>query len=221
MNVAALVLDFDGLIIDTETPIYEEWRGVYRSRGFDLGLDVWQHSLGTHGGFDPCAHLADLTGTSFDHDALRAELRERHHRRCATQPLLPGVEALVRDARAAGLRTAVATSSTREWVEKWLAHHGIRALFDAVCAREDVTRVKPAPDLFLLAAERLGVAPVACLVFEDSPNGVRAARAAGMRCVAVPNATTRTLALPDPDLVVSSLAELPLAALLDRLSARA
>jgi HAD superfamily hydrolase (TIGR01509 family) len=221
MNVAALVLDFDGLIIDTETPIYEEWRSVYRSRGFELGLDVWQHSLGTHGGFDPCAHLADLTGATFDHDALRQELRERHHRRCAMQPLLPGVEALVRDARASGLKTAVATSSTREWVEKWLAHHGIRELFDTVCAREDVTRVKPAPDLFLLAAERLGIAPEACLVFEDSPNGVRAARAAGMRCVAVPNATTRTLALPDPDLIVSSLAEQPLAELLERLRARA
>ncbi len=90
-------------------------------------------------------------------------------------------------------------------------------MFDALCGREDVAQVKPAPDLFLLAAERLGVPPSACVVFEDSPNGMRAARAAGMLCVAVPNALTRELALPDPDLVVSSLAERPLAELLAHL----
>jgi putative hydrolase of the HAD superfamily len=81
--------------------------------------------------------------------------------------------------------------------------------------------VKPAPDLFLLAAERLGVSTGTCLVFEDSPNGIRAARAAGMRVVAVPRGLTRTLALPDPDLVVASLADLPLTAMLDKLALRA
>ena len=83
--------------------------------------------------------------------------------------------------------------------------------------REDVEHVKPAPDLFLLAAARLGVPPAACVVFEDSPNGIRAARAAGMRCVAVPNALTRALTLPGADLVVGSLAEAGLADLLCRL----
>ena len=81
-----------------------------------------------------------------------------------------------------------------------------------------MARVKPAPDLFLLAAERLGVAAEACLVFEDSPNGILAARAAGMRVVAVPRGLTRTLSLPDPDLVVGSLADLPLSEILDRLA---
>src|SRR5689334_2930504 len=120
MNVAAVLLDFDGIIIDTETPIYEEWRDVYRSHGAELGLDVWQDALGTHGGFDPCTHLEALTGARLDHEALKAELRDRHHRRCAEQPLLPGVERLLRDARARGIRTAVATSSSHEWVGKWL-----------------------------------------------------------------------------------------------------
>ena len=118
---------------------------------------------------------------------------------------------LVAAARGLGLGTAVASSSTRGWVDGLAgASHGIRDLFDVLCGREDVAQVKPAPDLFLLAAERLGVAPPACVVFEDSPNGMRAARAAGMRCVAVPNEVTRRLELGGPDLVMGSAGELPL-----------
>ena len=210
----AVLFDFDGTILDTETPEFEEWRASFRARGHDLTLEVWQHSLGTVGAYDPCAHLADLTGTPFDHDALRKEVYARHQTRCEAQPLLPGVASRAREARAAGLKTAVASSSLSSWVEGWLARHGIRDLFDAVCTRDEVRQVKPAPDLFLLAAARLGVPPAQCLVFEDSPNGIRAAQRAGMRCVAVPNALTRQLTLPDPDLVVSSLAERPLVEML-------
>src|SRR5262249_56690123 len=105
--------------------------------------------------------------------------------------------------------TAVAWSSTGGWVESWIEHHGIRPLFDAVCGRDDVARVKPAPDLFLLAAERLAVPPARCVVFEDSPNGMRAARAAGMRGVAVPHPLTRELPLPHPHPLLASPRELP------------
>ncbi len=206
MKFAALVLDFDGLILDTESPIFEEWRATFRARGHDLCLDVWQHALGTFGTYDPCTHLAKLTGEPFDHEALRQEVRARNMVRCEAQPLLPGVADRVREARASGLKTAVASSSTSAWVEGWLERHGIRALFDTVCSRDHVERVKPAPDLFLLAASRLGVAPERCVVFEDSPNGIRAARAAGMRCVAIPNPVTCALPMEGADLVLTSLA---------------
>ena len=163
--------------------------------------------MGTVGAYDPCAHLADLTGVPLDHEALRQQVYARHQTRCEAQPLLPGVVDRVREARAAGLKTAVASSSISEWVEGWLARHRIHDLFDAVCTRDQVAQVKPAPDLFLLAAARLGVAPEECLAFEDSPNGIRAARAAGMRCVAIPNPLTRHLPLGEADLVVESLAD--------------
>ena len=213
----AVLFDFDGTILDTETPEFEEWRDAFRARGHELTLDVWQHSLGTVGVYDPCAHLADLTGTPFDHDALRKDVYARHHTRCEAQPLLPGVVDRAREARAAGLKTAVASSSLSSWVEGWLARHAIRDLFDAVCTRDEVRQVKPAPDLFLLAATRLGVSPAQCLVFEDSPNGIRAARAAGMCCVAIPNPLTRHLPLGEADFVVESLADHSLAEILSRL----
>jgi HAD superfamily hydrolase (TIGR01509 family) len=214
---SAVVFDFDGTILDTETPEFEEWRAAFRERGQDLGLDVWERSLGTVGAFDPCAHLAELTGETFDHDALSRSVHARHKARCAAQPLLPGVGDRLREARALGLGTAVASSSASDWVEGWLVHHGIRDLFDTVCTRDHVARVKPAPDLFSLAAARLRVQPLRCVVFEDSPNGLRAARAAGMRAVAIPNPLTRHLPLEDADLVLASLADHSLHEILHRL----
>jgi HAD superfamily hydrolase (TIGR01509 family) len=216
-RVRALILDFDGLVLDTETPIFEAWRAAYRRRGQELRLAEWQHALGTHGGFDPFAHLATLLGAPVEREALLQEVQAQNRVACEAQPLLPGVEALLLAAREAGLQTAVASSSTRAWVDGWLVRHGIRDLFQALCGREDVARVKPAPDLFLLAARLLDVPPAGCVVFEDSPNGLRAARAAGMRVVAVPNALTRELPLPESDLRLSSLAERPLADLVGAL----
>ena len=221
-DVAAVVLDFDGLIVDTETPIFEAWLAAYRRRGCSVGLDEWQHALGTHGGFDPLEHLEGQVlalQQEFDRDAVLAEVKEATTRGCDGQPLLPGVEALLRDAGALGLGRAVASSSSCGWVNGWLGRHGIRALLDVVVGRDDVRNVKPDPELFLLAASRLGKPPGACVVFEDSPNGMRAALAAGMRCVAVPNALTRPLERPGVDLVLGSLAERPLAAILEALAA--
>jgi HAD superfamily hydrolase (TIGR01509 family) len=217
-RVAAVILDFDGLIVDTETPIFEAWLSAYSRRGQPLTLDEWQHALGTHGGFDPLEHLAALVGGSLDREGVLAEVKAATARGCDGRPLLPGVEALLRDARALGLRRAVASSSSCGWVTGWLERHGIRGLLDVVVARDDVTRVKPDPELFLLAALRMGVEPGACVVFEDSPNGMRAALAAGMRCVAVPNALTLPLDRPAVDLVLGSLAERPLADVLGHLA---
>ena len=128
----------------------------------------------------------------------------------------------MRAALAAGMRcVAVPNALTRPLArpDGWLRRHAVRDLLDVVVARDDVRKVKPDPELFLLAASRLGVEPGACVVFEDSPNGMRAALAAGMRCVAVPNALTRPLARPAVDLVLESLAERPLAEVLEALVA--
>lgn len=217
--VRAVVLDFDGLIVDTETPIFDAWFEAYRRRGHALSLDDWQHALGTHGGFDPLEQLDALCGGSLDKEALLAEVKQATALGCEGRPLLPGVETLVRDALALGLGRAVASSSSSGWVEGWLQRHAVLELFDAVVTRDYVARVKPDPELFLLAASRLGVPPAACVVFEDSPNGMRAALAAGARCVAVLNGLTRTLARPEVDLVLDSLAARPLAAILRALEA--
>ena len=122
--------------------------------------------------------------------SLARFVTEEHWRLCGEQPLLPGVRDRLLEARALGFAAAVASSSPSAWVQPWLDTHDLMPLLQAVCTRDDVARVKPEPDLFLKAAERLGVPPAECIVFEDSPNGIRAAHAAGMRVVAIPNALT-------------------------------
>lgn len=216
-SIAAVVLDFDGLILDTETPIFEAWQAAYRRHGQPLGLDLWESSLGTHGTFDPLAHLEALCPGGFDPGAVRAEVDADIARGCEAQPLMPGIAGLLREAGERGLRRAVASSSSSRWVEGWLHRHGIRSQFEAVATRDQVKQVKPDPELFLLAARQLGVRPERCVVFEDSANGMRAALAAGMRCVAVPNALTRRLPRPEVDLALASLAERSLADILSLL----
>lgn len=213
MAFAAVIFDFDGLIIDSETPLFEIWQEIYSQHGAQLALDDWQHALGTQGGFDPYADLGARSGRTVSRDRWADWISREHWRRCETQPLLPGVADRLSEARASDIKTAVASSSQAAWVRPWLERHGLLDAFDAVCTRDDVTAVKPAPDLFLLAARRLGIAPKSCLVFEDSPNGLRAARAAGMWAVAVPNALTGPLELPPHDLALDSLAACTLASL--------
>jgi HAD superfamily hydrolase (TIGR01509 family) len=217
--IDALIFDFDGLLIDSEGPLFAIWQRLYRERGCELTLEAWQHALGTFGGFDPYADLIARTGAAPDRTALQPLIRAEHVERCRVLPLLPGIAELFDAAGRHGLKTAVASSSALDWVGPFLEQHGLAARLDAVCTRDDVERVKPAPDLFLLAAARMGVAPARCVVFEDSPNGIRAARAAGMFAVAVPNALTRSLPMPEPHLVLESLEGRDLADLLDELTA--
>jgi HAD superfamily hydrolase (TIGR01509 family) len=216
--IRALIFDFDGLLVDTETPALASWQAIYAEHGHALPLDIWQGALGTSHGFDALAHLEGLLGRPFPDGAAVRERRERLKAELsASQPLLPGVEAVLAEAEALGLPKGVASSSSRRWVEGWLARHAILGRFACVRTKDDVAVTKPAPDLFLAAAACLGAPPAACLVFEDSPNGILAARAAGMRVVAVPGAVTRQVPLPPADLRLESLDELPLAEVLARL----
>ena len=220
MSFRAVIFDFDGLIIDSETSIFDIWSEIYQDHGGQLTMEQWRHALGTHNGFDPYAELLRQTGTRLSRETWVPRVRDEHWRRCEDEPLRPGVLDRLQEARAAGLPAAVASSSSLEWVGPWLSRHGLRDLVRAVCTRNDVSRVKPAPDLFLLAAERVGVAPSDCVVFEDTPNGIAAAHAAGMWAVAVPSPLTRTLEFPAPHVTLDSLAARTLAELQQDLAGR-
>ena len=201
----AVIFDFDGLIIESEAPLFEIWAAIYRDHGGRLTLDHWRHALGTHDGFDPYAELERQTGVCLPGERWTAHVRDEHVRRCGQIPVLPGVRARLDEARRLGLPAAVASSSSLEWVGRWLDVHGLRSCFDALSTRDRVERVKPAPDLLLLAAADLGVAPADCVVFDDTPNGIAAAHAAGMWAVAVPTAMTCRLDFPAPHLTLASL----------------
>lgn len=222
--ITALIFDFDGLIVDTETPAFESWRQIYAEYGQELTLSLWEHALGTNHGFDAATHLAGLlaqhpatadAARSLDLAALRTRRQQIKAALSADQPLLPGVLDILQQADALDLPCAIASSSGRTWVAGWLRRHDIYDRFACIRTAEDVVMTKPAPDLFLSAAAGLGQPATQCLVFEDAPNGVRAARAAGMRCVLVPGAISRHLTLPPADLQLPALNALPLTTILN------
>ncbi len=221
--ITALIFDFDGLIVDTESPAFESWRQIYAEYNQELTLSLWEHALGTNHGFDAATHLVGLlaqhpatadVARSLNLAALRARRQQIKVALSYDQPLLPGVLDILQQADALDLPCAIASSSGRAWVEGWLRQHQIYNRFVCIRTAEDVVMTKPAPDLFSSAAAGLGRPATQCLVFEDSPNGVRAARAAGMRCVLVPGAISRHLTLPAADLHLAALNALPLTAIL-------
>src|SRR5262245_1852691 len=149
--ITALIFDFDGLLVDTETPAFESWRAIYAEYGHELTLDVWKDALGTSYGFDGHTHLAALIGQPIDRDRMLARRRARKHILSQGQPLLPGAREILDQARELGLPCAVASSSDRPWVVGWLDLHNITTAFVCIRTAEDVALTKPAPDLFLSA----------------------------------------------------------------------
>ena len=218
MAIRGLLFDFDGLLVDTESPSRLAFEELYRDHGHELPLDQWATLVGTIGApFDPVGHLEELLGRTLDRDMLAEKRRAREHRLADLEELRPGVEDYFVEAERLGLKTAVVSSSDTHWIERHLGRLGrLEGLDAVVAANGDAARAKPRPDLYLEALEQLGLEPHEAIAFEDSPNGVRAAKAAGLACVAVPNPITAGLALDEADLVIESLADVPLPELLER-----
>ena len=210
----ALILDFDGLMVDTEWPSFLAWQEVYREYGAELLLSEWVARVGGDSGFDPVQTLRARADRPLENvAALLADRQARKAARVASAPLMPGVQAAIDQARTLGWRVAVASSSPHDWVDGHLRRLGLRASLDAVRTREDVAQVKPSPELFEQAASALGVPAPQCVVCEDSLNGIRAAKAAGMYAIAVPNRVTTVLDFSLADLRLESLTALRLSAL--------
>ncbi len=218
--IRALIFDFDGLILDTEGPIYRSWMEVYQAHGEALPFELWVKTVGSSNqAFHPQHHLEERLGHPLSQEVIDRRV-ERRVELVLAQPLLPGVKAIVDQARAAGMKVGVASSSSRDWVTGHLERLGLLDGFDCMRCRDDVEHVKPEPDLYLAVLECLGLQAADAVAIEDSPNGIAAAKRAGLLCVAVPNPITASLDLGAADLRLGSLAEVTVPDLLDRLSAK-
>lgn len=180
-------------------------------------MDRWAGIVGTTGSsFDPLEYLEELHGP-VDRESVTTRRRERELELLEIEGLRPGVLEYLEEADRLGILKAIVSSASRGWVDRHLLRLEHAERFDEiVTADRDPARSKPRPTLYLEALERLGVDAVEAIAFEDSPNGVHAAKAAGIFTVAVPNGITASLGLDDADLVLGSLAELPLSELLQR-----
>jgi HAD superfamily hydrolase (TIGR01509 family) len=183
--VEGVVFDMDGLLVDSESMFRDVMVLVSRRRGLDLPLEVFLRMVGLQHEASRAVAMAHF-GEGFDHDSWIAEIWTEARARTDVA-IKAGVVELLDLLEAHQIPRAVATSSGHGSVERQLGSNGLLPRFDAVVAAGDYVRGKPAPDPFLAAAARLGVPPQACLALEDSHNGVRAAHAAGMMTIMVPD----------------------------------
>jgi HAD superfamily hydrolase (TIGR01509 family) len=220
MSIKALIFDFDGLIIDSESPEFQVWRDVFAEHGRELELDFWSDLVGrppNH--FDLYAYFHEHVNPTIDIEQFRMQRRARVVALTEQQPVLPGVHDYLREAAETGLRIGLASSSSGSHVRGHLARLELLHYFHATKCFEDTSAHKPDPTPYLAVLDELGVMPAEAIAFEDSPNGVTSAQAAGIFCVAVPNPITQQLSLDHADHRMESLAAEPLAELLRRAEA--
>jgi HAD superfamily hydrolase (TIGR01509 family) len=219
-EIRALVFDFDGLILDTEQPIFDSWQELYQEYGCQLSFEKWAAIIGAseeEAHFDPLAELETQLGHELDDRQQVSERRRKlEMERILEQMILPGVYEYLRGARSFGLKIGLASSSPSHWILGHLTRLGLLHFFDCIRTADDVQRAKPDPALYLDTMSCLGVPPKQGIAFEDSPNGALAAKRAGLYTVAVPNNLTRVLNLEHADLLLNSLLDIPLEQLITK-----
>jgi len=221
MTIKGLIFDFDGLILDTETPEYQVLQEIYRSHNVDLSLSQWSAVLGaSFAAFDPWRYLEQQVGRPLDHGELQEVWRRQSMALIRQQGPMPGVESLIRQARHRNMKLGVASSSPGDWVMPHLVRLELAGSFDIILTADDVSHIKPHPELFASAARQLDIEPWEAIAFEDSPNGITSAREAGIFCVAVLNSLTRHLNTAHASLVLDSLEGVTLDYLLDKVDHR-
>jgi HAD superfamily hydrolase (TIGR01509 family) len=215
--IKALLFDFDGTVVDTESVDLRAWTEVFEAHGVAVPVDRFALRIGTLTGPDELDELDALLDTPCDRDAVTARRRARERELLELEPLRPGIREYLDDARRLGIDVAIVSSSHRWWIDSNVERLGVADGWAAiVCADGDAERCKPSPALYLEALELLGVEAAEAIAIEDSPNGIAAARAAGIYCVGFPNDVTSALDLSAADLVVDSLEAVPLPELLAR-----
>ncbi|KWU65785.1 HAD family hydrolase [Bacillus mycoides] len=202
----AIIFDFDGLIVDTETIWFHSFRDAVREYGGELPLEEFAKCIGTT---DEVlyAYLKEQLKEKFNEHALKGKVTTLHKEKMKIPKARDGVKEYLEEAKELGLKIALASSSSREWVVRFLEELQIRDYFEVINTREDVEKVKPDPALYKVTIEELGIEPSEAVVFEDSLNGLKAAVAAGLKCVVVPNDVTRNLQFENHHLRIESMKE--------------
>ncbi|MEX2416536.1 MAG: HAD family hydrolase [Paenibacillaceae bacterium] len=218
--IKAIIFDFDGLILDTETPGYHAYREMFEELGAQLPLDEWAKGIGTQDSdhFNPLDYLEQQIGRKVDRAQFKRQAGEKYDTLVQSMMVRPGVVNYLKAAQTLGVRIGLASSSSRSWVENYLNKYELISYFQVIRTKDDVMRVKPDPELYLQALEHLGVKNTEAVVFEDSLNGLRAAKAAGIYCVVVPNEVTSQLDFSMHDLRLVSMEDMSLEDIIKKLA---
>ena len=197
--------------MDTESTAFRIWREIYETHGHELTIGKWAECVGIpNSSFDPYEDLAELTGLPLDRMEMALLIVTRESELNKGLPLLPGIENIILTAKSIGLKLGIASSADHAWIDEHLGRKKLLDRFDAIICREDTERHKPFSDPYLKALKELDCKPHEAIAIEDSPNGIKAAKAAGLFTIAVPNPVTSNFDLRDADLKLTSLSDIML-----------
>jgi putative hydrolase of the HAD superfamily len=204
--IKAVIFDFDGLILDTETAWYEAYKETMIHYHSDLPLEHFVKCIGTDN-TKLYEFFKEQLGENCNIEEIEDRAQSLHKIKMKTVQAREGVKEYLEEAKKMGLTIAIASSSSKEWVTHYLGELGLLNYFEVIITGDDVDKVKPAPDLYLKAIDALNIYPTEALAFEDSLNGLQAALNAGLKCVIVPNPVTEALAFENHHLRLKSMTE--------------
>lgn len=204
--IKAVIFDFDGLILDTESEWYHAYKETLGLYNCELPLEQFVKSVGSEDTilYD---YFKEQLGERYNPEEIKAKAKSIHKIRMKTLRAREGVKDYLDEARKLNYKIALASSSRNKWVTDYLNKLGLLHYFDFIISRDDVLKVKPAPDLYLKAIEVLNIHPTEAVAFEDSLNGLHSALSAGLKCVIIPNPVTESLAFENHHLRLQSMSE--------------
>ncbi len=215
MNVKGIIFDFDGLICDTETPEVRAWERLFSEYGLTFPFERYQETIGAiHNDDSPFVFLEEMLGHPVDRRTVKEGFLIFRNDLISAEPMRPGILAYLQDSRDEGVQIALASSSPRSWIDHHLSRFGIQDYFGCIKTCDDVKKTKPDPELYLKTLECMQLKGHEVIALEDSPNGLSAAKKAGIYVAVFPNEVTRFFDFIDADMVINSLEEMPLKELL-------
>ncbi len=215
-----IIFDMDGVLINSEPVHYEIEKLLFKRLGITVPDQVHRNYLGAAGDYmyNDLKSRYKLSGSIEELLEIDESFRCEYFKSRQVVEANDGVIILLNEIKQAGIKLAVATSSSPEMTRILLDRCGISPIFDAIVTTIEAGKSKPAPDVYLLAADKIDAKPMNCLVFEDSPNGLLAAKSAGMYCVAIASESVNTLALSGADYVIKTFSGITLPFLVDLFS---
>jgi len=219
MKIKGIILDFDGLILDTETPELKSWESIYQEYGISFPIEEYKKNIGSiYNDNAPIQYLTEKLGIDeITPLEIRQKFNELKSHLIEKELLLPGVLDYLNDAALLGLRIGLASSSDSIWINYHIDRLRLRNYFNCILTKDDVKKVKPFPDIYLLSLSRLGLNKSEVIILEDSLNGVSAAKSAQLFTVAIPNQVTKNFNFEKADMVLGSLSDISLNELLKKI----
>jgi HAD superfamily hydrolase (TIGR01509 family) len=209
MTIKGIIFDFDGLICDTETPELRAWETLFADYRLIFPFERYEETIGAvHNDETPFIFLEEMLHHSINRSEVKEKFNLVRNKLINLEPIRPGILNYIKQSQDFGLEIGLASSSPRSWIDYHLERLAISEYFGCIKTFNDVSKTKPDPELYIKALACMNLNNNEVLALEDSPNGVKAAKKAGIYVAVFPNEVTKIFAFDEADLIINSLEEM-------------